>query len=60
MCQYQILNEFETTLMNVQDLIGDGIPNNIQIDKVCYKIFGDNFLGTRSADKMPKYIKEEQ
>ena len=36
--------------MKLQDYIEDGITNNIEIDKVCYKIFGDKYLGTRSAD----------
>ena len=58
MTQFTIRKFYEVTLMKLQDQLTDGITNNIQIDKVCYKFFGDKYLGTRSADKMPKYIKE--
>ena len=61
MTKYQILKEYETNLMKIQDQLSDGITNNIEIDNLCYKIFGhDKYLGTMSSDKMPKYIKEEQ
>ena len=60
MTKYQILKEYEVNLIKIQDQVSDGITNNIEIDKVCFNIFGEKDLGTKSAEKMPKYIKEEQ
>ena len=59
MSQNLIRNFYDDTLMKLQDQISDGITNNIQLDNICYKIF-PNYLETRSSDKFPKYIKENQ
>ena len=61
MSQYIIRKFYDDTLMKLQDQLTDGITNNLQLDNICYKIFGDNYyLGTKPSNQFPKYIKEEQ
>ena len=59
MSQYTIRKFYDDSLMKLQDQLTDGITNNLQLDDICYKIF-PNYLGTRSSDQFPKYIKEDQ
>ena len=37
-----------------------GVTNNIQLSKLGYELFGNDYIGTWSSDEMPKYIKEGQ
>ena len=60
MSKYSIRKFYDDTLMKVQDILTDGLTNNLEIEKICYKIFDKDFLICGSSDQMPKYIKEEQ
>ena len=60
MSKYQILKEYETNLMNIMNLLGSGITDNIQLDKLGSLLFGKQYLGTFSSDQFPKYIKNEK
>jgi hypothetical protein len=41
-------------------LIGAGTTDNIQLNNIGTYIFGNDYLGTFSSDKMPKNIKNNQ
>ena len=60
MSKYQILKDYEHVLMTVEDILSNGITDNIQLTKLAYSIIGNDYLGTYSSDKMPKYIKNNQ
>ena len=60
MSKYQILKDYEQVLMDVEDILGSGVTTNDQLDKLGYSIFKNDYLGTFSSDKMPKYIKNNQ
>lgn len=60
MSKYAILKEYEQNLMYIEDLIGSGITNNLQLNKLGHELFGDNYIGTLSSDMFPKYISNEQ
>ena len=57
MSKYQILKEYNINLMNVMNILGSGVTNNIQLDKLGKYLFGKLFLGTFSSDFFPKHIK---
>ena len=57
MSKYQILKEYEQNLMKIEDILGDGITNNIQLDSLGHYLFGKKYLGTFSSDTYPKRIK---
>ena len=57
---YRILKDYQDALMMVEDVLGAGSTNNIQITKLCKHLFGNDYLGTYSSDKMPKGIKDNQ
>ena len=60
MSKYQILKTYEQSLMKIEDLLGSGITDNLQLTNLGMMLFGDDYLGTFTADKMPKRIKENQ
>ena len=60
MTKYQILKDYESVLRDVEDILGSGVTTNDQLDKLGYSIFKNDYLGTFSSDKMPKYIKNNQ
>jgi len=60
MSKYQILKYYEQTLMRIEDILGSGVTNNIQLTKLGRQLFGNDYIGTWSSDQMPKYIKENQ
>ena len=60
MSKYEVLKFYEKSLMYVQDILGDRVTNNVQLDNLCYKLFGSDYLGTYSSDMFPKYIKRGQ
>ena len=60
MTKYQILKDYESVLRDVEDILGSGVTPNDQLDKLGYSIFKNDYLGTFSSDKMPKYIKINQ
>ena len=53
MSQYKILKEYETNLTLLEDIIGDGPTDNIELNKVCKYLFGNLFIGVYSDDKIP-------
>ena len=55
-----MLKQYEQTLMDIEDILGSGVTTNDQLDKLGYSIFKNDYLGTYSSDKMPKYIKNNQ
>ena len=57
---YRILKDYEQVLMDVEDVLGSTVTTNDQLDKLGYSIFKNDYLGTFSSDKMPKYIKNNQ
>ena len=60
MTKYQILKDYEIVLRDVEDVLGSTVTTNDQLDKFGYSIFKNDYLGTYSSDKMPKYIKNNQ
>ncbi len=60
MSRYSILKTYEQTLMKVQDVLGSGITNNLQLDKLGFSVFGNDYLGTFTSDNFPKYIRSNQ
>ena len=60
MSKYKILKEYDQTLMRIEDILGSGVTNNLQLTNLGYQLFGNNYIGTWSSDQMPKYIKENQ
>ena len=60
MTKYKILKHYESVLRDVEDVLGSGVTTNDQLDKLGYSIFKNDYLGTFSSDKMPKYIKNNQ
>ena len=60
MTKFQIPKEYETDLINIMNLIGSGVTNNIQLDKLGSILFGKQYLGTFSSDQFPKYIKNKK
>ena len=57
MSKYQILKQYEQTLMMVEDILGNAVTTNTQLDKLGFLIFKNDYLGTFSSDKIPKYIR---
>ena len=54
---YYILKEYEQNLMYIEDVLKtSSTTNNIQLEKLCKKSFGDLFIGVFTADKYPKNI----
>ena len=60
MSKYRILKDYSQVLMKIEDILGDGVTTNIQLDKLGYHLFGNKYLGTLSSDQFPKYIREGQ
>ena len=60
MSKYQILKDYEQILMHVEDILGSGITDNIQLTNLGRQMFSNDYLGTYSSDQMPKYIKNNQ
>ena len=60
MSKYQILKKYEQILRDVEDILGASVTTNDQLDKLGYSIFKNDYIGTYSSDKMPKYIKNNQ
>ena len=60
MSKYRLLKDFSQVLMRIEDILGDGVTTNIQLDKLGYHLFGNKYLGTLSSDQFPKYIREKQ
>ena len=46
--------------MIIEDVLGAGVTNNIQLTTLAIQILGNDYLGTFSSDKMPKYIRDNQ
>ena len=60
MSKYQILKDYEQTLMRIEDILGSGVTNNLQLTKLGHELFGKDYIGTWCSDQMPKYIRENQ
>ena len=58
--KYKILKDYEQVLMKIEDVLGSGVTNNIQLTKLGHEVFGNEYIGTWSSDQMPKYVKEGQ
>ncbi|MEI6187955.1 MAG: hypothetical protein WCP46_05590 [Alphaproteobacteria bacterium] len=58
--KYKILKEYQQVLIMCENLIGSGTTDNIQLNNIGMYIFGNDYLGTFSSDKMPKNIKNDQ
>ena len=58
MAKYQILKEYEQNLMHLEDILGSGITNNIQLDSLGHYLFGKKYLGTYSSDTYPRRLKD--
>ncbi len=56
--KYTILKYYKHSLMYVQDIIGDKVTNNEQLDKLGYTLFKTDYLGTFPSDHFPKYIRD--
>ena len=53
MSKFEILKEYEDNLMLIEDILGAGVTNNIQLDKVGTYLFDGDYLGTFSSDHFP-------
>ena len=60
MSKYQIFKKYEQILRDVDDILGASVTTDSQLTDLGYKIFKNDYLGTFSSDKMPKYIKNNQ
>ena len=60
MSKYKILKDYETSLMDVEDILGSGVTTDAQLTDLGYRIFKNDYLGTFSSDKMPIRIKDNQ
>ena len=60
MSKYQILKQYEQTLMDVEDILGASVTTDSQLTDLGYIIFKNDYLGTFSSDKMPIRIKDNQ
>ena len=60
MSNFEILKEYEENLMMVEDIIGSGVTNNHQLDKLGMYLFDGDYLGTFSSNKFPGHILNEQ
>ena len=53
--KYTIQKYFDECLIYVENkLKTDGLTNNIQLDKLGYKLFGNRYKGTVMSDQIPK------
>ena len=50
MTKFQILQDFEHTLMLIEDVLGTGVTTNTQLLKLGKQIFGDRFKNVYCAD----------
>ena len=57
--KFKILKEYETNLMHVIDLLGDGETNNLQLNKLGKHLFGNRFIGVFTSDKIIKLKNNE-
>ena len=60
MSKYQILKYYEQSLVMIEDILGSGVTNNLQLNKLGHELFGNDYIGTLCSDQLPKYIKEKQ
>ena len=60
MSKYQIIKKYEQTLVIVQDILGDGVTSNLQLDRLGFTTFEGDYLGTFSSNQFPKYIRNEK
>ena len=60
MNKYQILKQYEQTLMHIEDILGASVTTDSQLTDLGYKIFKNDYLGTFSNNKMPLRIKDNQ
>ena len=61
MNKYRILDEYNKNLILINDILNkSGVTNNIELNKLGKLLFGDLFIGVYSADKFPKYIRNNE
>lgn len=60
MSKYQIQKDYNNALMHTEDVLGAGVTNNAQLDKLCFSLFRNDYLGTFSADQFPRYVRNGQ
>ena len=58
--KYTILKNYEQILMMIEDILGDGETDNVQLYNLGKCLFGNNFLNVYSADTFPKSVKNNQ
>ena len=56
--KYDMLKYYEDNLMYTEDILGSGITNNTQLEKLTTHLF-DNFIGVFAANEFPKYINND-
>ena len=50
--------QFNHILKNVTTILGNKETSNIQLDNICFNIFGSEFVGTFPSDKIPNLSKK--
>ena len=60
MTKYQILKQFEKSLMHIEDIVTSGETTNITLLNVGKKLFGDRFIGVFSANEFPNYVRNSE
>ena len=59
MDKYKILKEYEQNLIRIENIIGDGSTNNIQLNTLGKYLFGNKFKGVYSSNEMPNIKNNE-
>ena len=60
MSEYEILKFYEDALIHIEDVLGTNETTNQQLENLCVKLFGGDFLGVFSANHWPKLILNNQ
>ena len=61
MSKYKILEEYNKNLMYIDDILNKSTTtNNLELKHLGKSLFGELFIGVFSADKFPKYIRNNE
>ena len=60
MSEYEILKFYEDALIHIEDVLGTNETTNQQLEILCKRLFGGDFLGIFSSNHWPKLILNNQ
>ena len=58
MSKYQILKYYEQSLVMIEDILGSGVTNNLQLNKLGHELFGNDYIGTLCSSNAKIYKRE--